>query len=237
MIRTFTPADVLTLPSTIPELCRRGSPLWVTLRWSDGPPVRKEDASPVCIAGVWNYGRVAVQDGGLTDLYTIGDGIDDDVHPRDVALDLADPTGRFHAMLWLAEREFPAWPLLTSTLPTWMIAVWLHVSVKRVVKGGVPVGDLLSPWCPHGPGATTTSWSRTRLLDFKNAGGGLWVSAVPCVRRGWQNSCVSMSRWWEEGPEIGDAAKHIIETSALHAGFGLCDEDTLRCDVPEDVTP
>ena len=79
-----------TLPGTIPDLLRRCSPVLVTFE------------AHVSIAGVVLLpGVVAVRDGGLSDIYEVGESEFDDIHPEQVALDLTDATGRAHAAWWL----------------------------------------------------------------------------------------------------------------------------------------
>ena len=77
-----------------PWALRRGAPVRVTL----GPGA--------VVAGVMlDGGRVAVRDGGLSDIYEIGTSEFDDVTPDAVALDCLDPLGRLCLRMALAKGE------------------------------------------------------------------------------------------------------------------------------------
>jgi len=78
----------LTLPGSLEGLLRRGSP--VRLRLAPG----------VQISGVWVMsGTVAARHGGVTTTFEMDDG--EGLTLADVSLDLADATGRAHALAWL----------------------------------------------------------------------------------------------------------------------------------------
>jgi hypothetical protein len=109
----------LVLTGAIPGLLRRGS------------PVRVQLASDTEIAGVHQYGRVMVQDGGLADIYGIGTD-SEEVAPEEVRLDLTDPLGLHTAILWLRERGHNLrWADARPDVMTW--------SVLSVSRGGVPI--------------------------------------------------------------------------------------------------
>jgi len=78
---------------TLPGLLRRGAPVLVT--FEPGVSIRGVIVQP---------GIVAVKDGGLSDVYEIGDSDLDDLRPDQVALDLSDPTGRWMAAVWGTDR-------------------------------------------------------------------------------------------------------------------------------------
>lgn len=85
------------LSAAIPGLMRRGAPVKVTLSRVEGVP-------DVVIDGVMVLAsRVAVCDGGLADVYTLGDTPRDDVTEADVTLDLGTRLGRQVALDWLLE--------------------------------------------------------------------------------------------------------------------------------------
>lgn len=70
----------LTLPGDIPGLLRRGSPVLNEHAHGVVTDPAPDDAGYICVAGWWG----------------------NSTHPADVALDLADATGRAHAAWWLA---------------------------------------------------------------------------------------------------------------------------------------
>ncbi len=117
----------LTLTGAIPGLLRRGSPVRVSL------------ASDAVILGCYLFGRVVCQDGGLMDWYDIGEG-SEDVAPNEVALDLTDPTGRYHALLWLHERGCDLrWAENEANVLAWL--------VLSVARGGEPIVGILAQRC------------------------------------------------------------------------------------------
>lgn len=116
------------MTGAISGLLRRGAPVWVALVHSDH----------VRIEGVMFNGEiVAVRDGGISGLYKIGTGPDDDVSPEDVALDLRHPLACEVALQWFSEQGFDVRWMLGFHAPA--LLAW---SAKNVIRGGVPIHDL-----------------------------------------------------------------------------------------------
>lgn len=143
-----------------------------------------------------------------------------------VTLDLTDPTGRYHALLWLRERGHDLrWAEDEPDVLAW--------SILSVERSGGPCADVLHPWrmVAENDPDTGATWVRHRAFDPKNRGGGLWACDTLQVWRevGWENSLVPAGPdcpWmWQRGPETGDAGKAAADRAALGAGYALRNED------------
>jgi len=126
----FLPAmpDLVTLPGTIPGLLRRCSPVIFT----------EAGTSHVCRAVV-----EGIQDGHL--IRCLDDaGMVEIVDTLAADLDLSDPTGRFHAVLWLSDRlGYAAGELLLN----FECGDWIELSAmgSHSVLGWGPDTEVLSP--------------------------------------------------------------------------------------------
>ena len=113
------------LTGAIPGLMRRGSPAW----WRD-------EETPYIVTMTYADADEAVWMVGAPCL-GIPIGVQDE--PSNFVLDLTDPTGRYHALLWLRERGHDLrWAEDEAEVLAW--------SVLSVVRGGEPIVDLLDVW-------------------------------------------------------------------------------------------
>ncbi len=190
----------LTLTGAIPGLLRRGSPgMWFS-PLVHGLTVLDVRAHPLRPAG-----RFYVNDGVSVNEWCDG---------ADVALDLTDPTGRFHALLWLRERGHDLrWAEDEPEVLAW--------SVLSVARGGGPIVALALQWYRdpymgfHARDAVKhTTISAIVSLRFNTTdGGAAWqVDDIHGCGIAW-------------GRETGDAGKAAADAAALAAGCALRNED------------
>ena len=118
---------------------------------------------------------------------------------RSLCLDLSDPTGRFHARLWLAERGHDVGNEDRAEVLAW--------SVLSVWRGGRPLAGVAQKWSFV---AKTSEWRR------KAARPGFWTASVR--RTGWQ----SMGGM---GDKTGEAGKAAADADLLALGWALTNAD------------
>ena len=114
---------MMELTGEIPGLLRDCSP--VRFSMSEGNPMVVVDpAQDVMGCILVAYGRA------------------ERVHPANLLLDTRNPTGRFHARLWLAERGHDVGNEDRAEVLAW--------SVLSVSRGGKPLAGVAGPWSPWG---------------------------------------------------------------------------------------
>lgn len=219
---TPTPNLVWQLSGAIPGLLRRGSPVTVISLTPEDCEATTCDGSRLRLGD-----KATITDGGDEWVIATGGTVDEtgprwtQFRPADVALDLADPTGRFHALLWLKERGHDlAWAEGRPEVLAW--------SVLSVSRGGKPIVKVIPEW--RRPYSIDNS-----MIRFDNENGGSC-----CVARATLN--VEGLGWWfkvqrygesatASGPEIGEAGKALADAHALaHAlahNYALLDGETL----------
>lgn len=122
--------------------------------------------------------------------------------PADVTLDTSDPTGRFHARLWLLEQGHDVGNEDRAEVLAW--------SVLSVWRGGKPLRGVMLPWEPNG---LPSMWMRrcergaevlTYLSGWRRGLGGCIVPAI------------------SYGP---DAIKAEADAATLALGWALTNDD------------
>lgn len=196
--------SALTLTGAIPGLLRRGSPV----AWRD-----EETPFVVVLSRAWpTPGPV---DGVVlaAPAQELCLGVQDD--PSNFTLDLSDPTGRYHALLWLRERGHDLrWAEDEAEVLAW--------SVLSVARGGGAIEDIIPIYVQPHPG--TESFIRR---DPDTAGPCCVYLGTPTLN-GWG--------WWfkrgyydlrttASGPETGDLGRAAADRAALVAGYALRNED------------
>ena len=179
---------MMELRGDIPGLLRRGSP--VTADW--------------LMPAFWAGTGVVVRVYDNADLMLVGCCSDGDMGAGAVlggrlALDLSDPTGRFHARLWLAERGHDVGSEDRAEVLAW--------SVLSVWRGGKPLAGVAQKWSFV---AKTSEWRR------RAARPGFWTASVR--RTGWQ----SMGGM---GDKTGEAGKAAADADLLALGWALTNAD------------
>lgn len=195
--------SALTLTGAIPGLLRRGSPVW----WRD------EETPFVVTCGcvdtddaTWT---IAAPCAGITL------GVQDD--PSNFTLNLTDPTGRYHALLWLRERGHDMrWAEDEAEALAW--------SVLSVARGGKPIAVILDNW------NKTTGFKRARRLGFlddvrieSNVGEECFYGRHD-YRKGWRLYRDDLGTIGS-GPETGDAGKAAADAAGVAAGYALRNPD------------
>ena len=133
---------------------------------------------------------------------------------RSYAIDLTDPTGRYHALLWLRERGHDLrWAEDEAEVLAW--------SVLSVVEGGEPaLLGILKAWAIESDGR------HRRRLRYDGARIGLVASSA-----GWamwttdERDDMGGPTRLAEGPETGREGRAAADRSALAAGYALRNED------------
>lgn len=192
----------LTLTGAIPGLLRRGSPAWwrdeetpyvVTISYRDADHAEWVVAAPC--AGL----PIGVQD-----------------DPSNFTLDLTDPTGRYHALLWLRERGHDLrWAEDEAEVLAW--------SVLSVARGGQPLTFIFAPWFTHAAGGCDDREMERPIVrrQFVN-----YIRAYHAGSQfgGWSHT-LSKFKVHRHGPETGDAGKLAADTAALRSGYALRNAD------------
>lgn len=126
--------------------------------------------------------------------------------PDALTLDLTDPTGRFHALLWLREHGHDlAWAMEEPEVLAW--------SVLSVARGGGPIQATLPPWKECGG----DEWIRSTRRDE------LWVQRG--MTAGW-----TLRRFNKNpinGPETGPEGRALADAAALKANYALRNADGI----------
>lgn len=171
----------LTLTGAIPGLLRRGSPVRTANSRNGVPDIVTHYPNGVHCMTVFE---------GLTD-------------QRLAALDLTDPTGRYHALLWLRERGHELrWAEDEAEVLAW--------SVLSVVRGGGPIIGILAVWTEGAPNSAA-NYVRENVPESGHAGllvwhkNALWMLDKPCG----------------QSPEDRAAS----DRAALAAGYALRSDD------------
>lgn len=192
----------LILTGAIPGLLRRGSPTdrgtVVALDRGKASVVALVDFMELTVNGVWIVPCAAL------------------------TLDLTDPTGRFHALLWLRERGHDLrWAEDEPEVLAW--------SVLNVAGGGATaIRGLLLPWT--NPRWSADVWGRQYSNDRDapflvmvhdvDEYGDEWTGWVMQPRSGiWSRFDVP------HGPETGVAGRAAADRAALAAGYALRNDD------------
>lgn len=125
-------------------------------------------------------------------------------------LNLYDPTGAFHALLYLQRRGRDlSWAEAEPDLLAW--------SVLSVSRGGAPLKRMYPWWCELGSG-----W----LRQGAPGNGALCVGRAGEYAQGWQNSSVpGETTIWLEGPEVDEEGKALADASALADNCALLSAD------------
>lgn len=219
MIRVYRDGEAITLPGTVAGLLRRGSPVVETgesgINGWRGVMVPSSRGDYLAVR--WEA-ELAMMETSIT---------------GGTALDLSDPTARFHALLWLAERGHPAWWVLSSGLAPWVQAGWLAASVL----GGKPIAGVLSAWQIEDDGRPR----RRDVLGRFNFGSTVIGDPGPMDDRGprwvlWNGTVrddMGGPTHIASGPETGTEGKAAADRAALGAGFALLDGTTLTVEIPD----
>lgn len=121
---------------------------------------------------------------------------------RSLCLDLSDPTGRFHARLWLLERGHDVGSEDRAEVLAW--------SVLSVWRGGKPLRGVMLPWEPNG---LASMWMR------KCERGPEVFTYLSGWRRGLDGCLVTSISY---GP---DAIKAEADAATLALGWALTNPD------------
>lgn len=188
----------LTLTGAIPGLLRRGSP--VTKTWLMDNDFDSYDS--VTVSGVVLEQLEDDEAGERWSCWFFDEriGRDTGFAPD---LDLTDPTGRYHALLWLRERGHELrWAEDEAEVLAW--------SVLSVVRGGGPIIGILAVWTEGAPNSAA-NYVRENVPESGHAGllvwhkNALWMLDKPCG----------------QSPEDRAAS----DRAALAAGYALRSDD------------
>lgn len=199
----------LTLTGAIPGLLRRGSPVSVdygVLGMIAGVYTMPDDRAPNMRHGPHQVAPMEEwpeHDAGAAMARSCAD--------EETTLDLTDPTGRFHALLWLRERGHDLrWAEDEPEVLAW--------SVLSVARGGVvieAIGDV-------------PRFVNTTVCVMTWFGATLWWAATEANRDHYTDPFGGHSGWgWlgESGQETGDDALRAICAAALRARYALRNAD------------
>jgi len=128
---------------------------------------------------------------------------------RSLCLDLSDPTGRFHARLWLLERGHDVGSEDRAEVLAW--------SVLSVWRGGPLMPPVAGPWIDEGSGA----WARYR---GKAAAGCVWPK-----KGGWcawsPSQAKPPQRFTMDDTHLGEAGKAACDARLLALGWAITNDD------------
>lgn len=123
-------------------------------------------------------------------------------------LDLTDPTGRYHALLWLRERGHDLrWAEDEPEVLAW--------SVLSVSRGAPPLKFILPQWT-----TPPEYYGMSAARCLKHYSDWLHVKDEPFCRIGWE--------FWPyglRGPETGAEGRAAADRAALSAGYALRNDD------------